>query len=212
MPRPPQPEISILAGRQALALATEIRNHPDNARKGDIAAIADSIREHGFYGRLYVQASTGYILKGNHSYLAGVSLGMVRFPVEYLDVDDEEALAILAHDNVVSDKAGYHDEKLAALLSKIALKRGERGDKGLRGTGYTEGHLESLKEKIANARHRRDEAGEKKRASAAGQQRFAVILLCDDEQQQLSVSSALENEGYNPVRTLLDARTKLAIK
>lgn len=52
-----------------------IRPHPQNPRKGDVRSIGRSIEAHGFYGRVIVQKSTGYILAGNHRYIAAVESG-----------------------------------------------------------------------------------------------------------------------------------------
>jgi len=39
-----------------------IKPHPANPNDGDVAAIAESIRQNGFYGRVVVRDSTGKIL------------------------------------------------------------------------------------------------------------------------------------------------------
>lgn len=44
----------------------QLVEHPDNPRRGDEAAIDDSMAVHGFYGAVVVQASTRRIIAGNH--------------------------------------------------------------------------------------------------------------------------------------------------
>lgn len=54
--------------------------HPQNPRRGDIEAIADSIRANGFIGALRVQTSTSYVIGGNHTLQAAQLLGITRVP------------------------------------------------------------------------------------------------------------------------------------
>ena len=62
--------------------------HPKNARKGNVEKIVESIRANGFYNPLIVQRSTGFILAGNHRYLASLELGMKTVPVVFIECDD----------------------------------------------------------------------------------------------------------------------------
>ncbi len=121
------------------ALVDEIDLHPDNANVGDVDVIAESIRVNGFYAPIIVQASTGFILAGNHRYQAAKKLGMEQVPVVYLDVDDAEAKRIMVADNRTT-RLGHDDsELLTALLEDL-------GDTelGLMGTGYSHANLQTL--------------------------------------------------------------------
>ena len=89
--------------------------HPRNPRRGDVDAIADSIRAHGQYAPLVVQRSTGFVLAGNHRLLALRRLGRDHVDVVFIDVDDDEALRILLVDNRASDEATYDSAELTAL-------------------------------------------------------------------------------------------------
>lgn len=120
-----------------------LKRHPDNPRRGDVAAIRASIRAHGFYGALVVQRSSGYILAGNHRFDGAAAEGYTELPVCYVDVDDRRARAILAGDNRTSDLGGYDDEALAALLSQL------QADDALDGTGYDDGDLDDLLHSLA---------------------------------------------------------------
>jgi ParB-like chromosome segregation protein Spo0J len=115
-----------------------LKQHPRNPRKGNVEAIRKLILEHGFYGVLPVQRSTGFILRGNHTWLAAKAAGIDRVRVEWLDVDDDRALRIVLSDNRASDLAGYDDEALAEDLRDLNAAG------GLAGTGFSEGDLEAL--------------------------------------------------------------------
>ena len=115
-----------------------ITTHPDNARKGSLEVIRESIRTNGFYGACVVQRSTGRILVGNHRYLAAVEEGLVEVPVVWVDKSDAEARRLLLVDNRTSDLAVYDDEALVALLAAHA------DDGGWAGTGWDDGELAAL--------------------------------------------------------------------
>ena len=121
----PATEGDAAAGRPAL------RIHPRNPRRGDIAAIAESITDHGFYTVLLAQASTGYVIAGNHRLQAARLLGMPELPVIFMDVDDDAALRLVLRDNRSTDLAEYDETLLTEILSEF-------GDspKQWTGTGY----------------------------------------------------------------------------
>lgn len=118
--------------------------HPENPRRGDLEEIRALIREHGFYGALVVQRSTGHILAGNHRWRAARQEGLESIPVVYIDVDDDRARRILLADNRSSDLGGYDDEALVALLTDLREPNGD----GLHGTGYASDDLERLLREI----------------------------------------------------------------
>ena len=94
---------------------TDVTPYPGNPRRGDQAAITASIRDLGLYTGVVVQRSTGHIVVGNHRRHGLVELGATMIPVDYLDVDDTRAAAIVARDNRTSDQGGYDDAELLAL-------------------------------------------------------------------------------------------------
>jgi len=108
-----------------------IGQHPRNANHGDVDAIAESIQVNGFYSPIIVQRSTGFIVAGNHRYLAACQQGAKEVPVIYLDVDDERAHRIMLADNRTT-RLGFDDEvELTSLLRELYAT-----DTGLGGTGY----------------------------------------------------------------------------
>jgi len=113
--------------------------HPDNARRGNIEAIRESIRSNGFYGAVIAQKSTGHIIVGNHRYIAATQEGITEIPVIWRDCTDDEARKLLLVDNRSSDAGSYDEESLRDLL---AVTLDSMGD--LAGTGYERDDLEAL--------------------------------------------------------------------
>lgn len=116
-----------------------IQPHPENPRIGDVGAIHESIKMHGFYGQVIVQKSTGHILAGNHRWKAARFAKLAEIPVTYIDVDDETARRILIADNRLSDLGDYDREQLADILKSLAATTA-----GLDGLGYDEDDLNQL--------------------------------------------------------------------
>ena len=121
--------------------------HPDNPRLGDVDAIATSIEANGFYGALIVQASTRFILAGNHRWRAAKQLGLAKVPAIVVDVTDEMARRILVVDNRSSDLASWDEPALVALLESLPT---------LEGTGFDLADLAALRP--PEARTHADEA------------------------------------------------------
>lgn len=114
--------------------------YPKNPRKGNVALIMESLKESGQFRPLIVQKSTGYILGGNHTYLACVELGWATVLVVYVDVDDERAKRIVLADNRTSDMATYDAQILSEILSTL--------DRPSVGTGYTTSELKGLMDAV----------------------------------------------------------------
>jgi hypothetical protein len=116
-----------------------VQQHPDNANNGDVEAIAESIHINGLFDVLKVQRSTGYILAGNHTYLAQLEQGRARVPVIYLDVDDLQAKRILVAANQTARRSMDDEGQLWALLDEIRVS-----PEGLMGTGFTPRDVDRL--------------------------------------------------------------------
>jgi ParB/Sulfiredoxin domain len=110
--------------------------HPNNARRGDVNVIAESLQENAQYSPLVVQTSTRYVLSGNHTLMAARQLEWENVDVVLVDVDDERALKIMLSANRTSDVATYDDDALLLLL--------ERLDGNYTGTGYQPEDFEEL--------------------------------------------------------------------
>jgi len=83
----------------------DVQGHPKNVRQGDVGAISVSLEAHGQYKPILVQQSTGFIIAGNHTWMAAKALGWPEIAVQYLEVDDDKALRILLADNRSTDLA-----------------------------------------------------------------------------------------------------------
>ena len=112
--------------------------HPDNPRQGDVGAIAESLKAHGQYKPIIVQASTGFVIAGNHTLMAAKALGWESLNAVKLDVTDDEARRIMLVDNRSSDLATYDDQALADVLQSLAQSG------GLEGTGFDGDDLDDL--------------------------------------------------------------------
>jgi len=94
---------------------------PQNARKGNVQAIANSLREFGQHRAIIAQKSTGRIISGNHTFLAAQTLGWSSVNVFWVDDDDEKALRRGLADNAVGDQAKWDDDALRKLLEETGL-------------------------------------------------------------------------------------------
>lgn len=118
---------------------TDVQQHPNNANNGDMDAIKDSIRINGLYQPIIVQRSTGYILAGNHRYMALYEHGEAEVPVIYADVDDLAATRIMLADNRTA-RLGHDDPGILADLLQTVFNTEE----GLAGTGYSFGDYDQI--------------------------------------------------------------------
>jgi site-specific DNA-methyltransferase (adenine-specific) len=116
-----------------------VRKHPENKRQGDVGSIFTSIDQNGFYGALVVQASSGFILVGNHRYDAAMHAGADAVPVIFVDCNDVEARRIMLADNRTNDLASYDVAGLAEILQEI-----QRDSGTLLGTGYDDEALRNI--------------------------------------------------------------------
>lgn len=149
----------------------EVRPHPDNARNGDVDAIAESMRQNGVYRPIIAQRSTGYVLAGNHQYAALMSMGSAKAAVVFVDVDKDEARRIMLADNRTADLGGYDDGLLLRILAETA-----QTDAGLLGTGYTDDDLDSLLARVNDPLHDIDRDAEVEAGKAAKPKRRSVPL------------------------------------
>lgn len=139
------PDPSIVNSKYEAAVDVDrLVEHPDNPRRGDLAAVVESIRANGFYGSLVVQKSTGRVLAGNHRLRAAREVGLEKVPVTWVDIDDDTARRILAADNRTSDLAAYDTGALVALLTSVQATGGD-----LDGTGYSDDALSLLLAEVA---------------------------------------------------------------
>jgi DNA modification methylase len=94
--------------------------HPRNPRVGDVTAVAASLHRFGQQKPVVVQASTRYVVAGNHVLLAARSLGWTEIAANIVELDDAMATGFMIADNRTSDLGGYDDAILAAVLAEAA--------------------------------------------------------------------------------------------
>ena len=120
---------------------TKLKVFPGNPRKGNVQAIADSLKVNKQYRPLVVQKSTGQVLAGNHTFMAAESLGWKQVAVTYVDVDDTQAKRIVLADNKTTDLATMDNEALAKILASLP---------DISGTAYQQSEVDGLLSSIAN--------------------------------------------------------------
>lgn len=116
----------------------DITPAPYNYNNGDVEIIVQSILENGMYAPVVVQASTGYIVKGNHTWLACKELNSEYIPLIVTDVDDTRAKKMMVVDNESARKAKPDLGMLSELLHQI-----EDAD-SLIGSGFTREDVETI--------------------------------------------------------------------
>lgn len=123
----------------------ELTPYHENPRRGDVSAIAESLRINGQFRPLVVNRGThtgrpNEVLAGNHTLAAALSFDGSAHEIRHLDcymvdVDDDAAVRIVLADNRTSDLAAYDDQVLADLLQTMD---------DLEGTAYAEDDLDAL--------------------------------------------------------------------
>lgn len=119
---------------------SDLSTYHKNPRRGDVDAIAESLKARGQYRPIVVNigthASHDYeILAGNHTYLAAKKLGWKTIQATTVDEDDDQAAQIVLADNRLADLGGYDDETLSALLSDVS---------SLDGLGWSQDDVDEL--------------------------------------------------------------------
>lgn len=115
----------------------ELEPHPANPRRGNVAAIAESLQVNGQFRPIVV--ARGVVIAGNHTFHAANTLGWEKVAAVVLDIDPEgpEATRIMLADNRTADLGTYDDAELLDLLEALS--------DDLTGTGYLDDDLADLK-------------------------------------------------------------------
>lgn len=118
----------------------ELHQYHRNPRRGDVGAIAESLKRRGQYRPIVVNlgSKTGRpmeILAGNHTWAAARLLGWESIQATTVDVDDDGAAQIVLADNKLADLGTYDDEDLAAVLQSVS---------DLSGTGFSDADVAAL--------------------------------------------------------------------
>jgi len=127
----PTHEATIAPQLRSLVVPIEsVTLHPRNPRLGVVEAVAASLARFGQQKPIVVQASTRFVVAGNHVLRAAQSLGWREIAANVEALDDASAIAFMLTDNRTSDLGGYDDALLAAILAEQAAQE------NLAATGY----------------------------------------------------------------------------
>lgn len=105
-----------------------LKPHPLNPRKGNVKVIAESLKVNGQYKPILVNRPAMHILAGTHTWKAAKSLGWPTVGVTFVEVGEEQAIAILLADNRASDSGLTNESAARDLLMALP---------SLEGTGYS---------------------------------------------------------------------------
>ncbi len=186
-----------------------LKEHPKNPNQGDVGAIVELIKRHGFRTPIEAQLSTGYVIAGNHRLQAARSLGMPEVPVLWVDISDREAMERLLADNRARDLAAYDDSALVDLLAELAGTK-----QGLEGTGFDGDDLDMLLSSLDTPlRYAPDAIEERKPQESvdeylAGTVRSIILALPVDEYIEVIDALAVLRSEYG-VDTNSDVVLKL---
>jgi len=178
---------------QAVVLLGEDHPRPRNPRRGNVAAIKQSLERNGQYRPIVVNRRSMEVLAGNHTLLAARELGWEEIAATFVDVDEEQARRILLVDNRTNDLAGYDTEELGELLQELD---------GLEGTGYDDATLGALLDELAPRPLEEDEPPP---LAEEAQTRPGDLLRLGDH--RLLCADARDPESYT--RLLGDERAEL---
>lgn len=115
---------------------------PGNARRGAMEVVRASVKKHGQYRDVLVQKSSRRIIAGHNTWIAMQEEGHTKIDVDWLPVDDDQALEILLVDNKANDDATYDNTALAELLQQMQ-------GKDLSGTGFNQNEVDKLLDKLS---------------------------------------------------------------
>jgi len=107
---------------------------PNNPRRGNVNKLKESLETNGQYKPIVIQASTRYILAGNHLWQAAKELGWQTINIVEVDVNNNQAKKIVATDNRLGELGTYDEQELLDLLQDISLE----------GTGYDTADIDDL--------------------------------------------------------------------
>jgi len=159
--------------------------HPQNARRGNVDVIAESLFANGQIGAILVQKSTRHVIGGNHTLKAAQSLGWTEIDVIWRDVDNTQAKRELLALNRTADLAEYDTDDLIALLKSLD---------DLTGTGYDEEALRALLDDEPLPDEGDADVDDAPTA-------FGVVIDCKSEPEQMQLLDRFIDEGLS-VRAL----------
>lgn len=193
---PDFPNPADCVGLTVLLRPRDLNLHPRNPRRGDVDAIAGSLKANGQFKPIVVNVGThtgrpNEVLAGNHTLKAFRQLAeqnpfdgyWTGIKAHVVDVDDDMATRIVLVDNRSFEMGEGHDDSVVfELLSEI----------GTTGTGYTDADLDALEEAFGSTQDVSPDEGDTPESDpeppdlAPPREPNAIgyTLVFDDEDQQ----------------------------
>lgn len=168
-----------------------LRLYHRNPRRGDVNAVAESLRVNGQFRPIIVNTGeqTGRrdeVLAGNHTLQAAKRLGWSTILASFVNYTDAEAARVVLADNRTADLADYDNGLLLDVLQEAP---------DLEGTGYTTDDLDALAAELLAGDPDPGEQSEPDEGAKDSQ--YAVTVTCQDEAEQILVYEQLRAQGYD---------------
>jgi len=117
---------------------------PGNPRKGDVDAVAESLKRFGQRKPIVARKDDGTIIAGNHTWQAAKKLGWKEIAVAYVGDDDTTAQAYALADNRTAELGSYDEQALKDLIDKVAAVDPDL----VRTAGWSDDAVKELVDKI----------------------------------------------------------------
>lgn len=153
-------------GQKEMPLS-ELRRHPDNPRRGDVNAIAESLEQFGQY-RSIVALQDGTILAGHHVFQAAKNLKLGTIRVDVVDTDPQTATKIMLADNRLADLGVGND------LDLLFKDLDNLDD--LLGTGFDEQYLKDLEAAINGPPDADDDLDDPDTKDTSGYKKLSLVV------------------------------------
>ncbi len=130
----------IIFGQAETVPLTKLKEYPKNPRRGNVKAIAESLRRNGQFRPIVANKNNGEVLAGNHTLKAAKHLKWKEISVVWVDVDDDHAKRIVLADNRTNDLASYDGDLLLQVIQSLPDPMG---------TGYVDEDVTNLIDQVS---------------------------------------------------------------
>jgi site-specific DNA-methyltransferase (adenine-specific) len=135
----------IIESLKNLSVAIDtLQGLPGNPRKGDVDAVAESLKRFGQRKPIVARKDDGTIIAGNHTWQAAKKLGWKEIAVAYVGDDDTTAQAYALADNRTAELGSYDEQALKDLIDKVAAVDPDL----VRTAGWSDDAVKELVDKI----------------------------------------------------------------
>ena len=153
--------------------------YPGNPRTHDLDSIVESLETHGQFRAIIVRQKDMMVLAGHGTVQAARLLEWDTILAHLIEVDDDQARAIMLADNRAHDRGGYDEKALLAILEAMP---------NLKGSGFEKADLTRLQ-----ARTTPPEPEDK---SSSVPEAYEVLVSCDSENERRQLLEVLTKEGW----------------